>query len=136
MKFYENLNFLNFLKILKFYDFEILKFLIFFFEIFEILEFFWIFLNFEFFLVEFSWIDDEVPMFRIHIRLFSNPVAELKTRENDSHCRSIVLKTMDRSIVKLEKENNSNFNVENSVVMFIYWGIITFSVLLIVSIFF
>ena len=33
------------------------------------------------------------------------------------------LKTMDRSIVKqLEKEKNSNFNVENFVVMFIYWG--------------
>ena len=29
---------------------------------------------------------------------------KLKIRENDSHCRSIVLKTMDRSIVKqLEK---------------------------------
>ena len=39
--------------------------------------------------------------------------------------RSIVLKTMDRSIVKqLEKEKNSNFNVENFVVMFIYWGTI------------
>ena len=32
---------------------------------------------------------------------------------------------MDRSIVKqLEKEKNSNFNVENFVVMFIYWGTI------------
>jgi hypothetical protein len=48
-------------------------------------------------------------------------VAELKIRENNSHCRSIVLKTMDCSIVKqLEKEKNSNFNVENFVVMFIY----------------
>ena len=48
----------------------------------------------------------------------SNPVAELKIRENDSHCRSIVLRTMDRSIVKqLEKEKNSDFNVENVVVM-------------------
>jgi hypothetical protein len=53
-------------------------------------------------------------LFRINIKLLSNPVAELKVRENDSHCRSIVLKTMDRSIVKqLEKEKNSNFNVEN-----------------------
>jgi hypothetical protein len=32
---------------------------------------------------------------------------------------------MDRSIVKqLEKEKNSYFNVENFVVMFIYWTII------------
>ena len=38
---------------------------------------------------------------------------------------SIVLKTMDRSIVKqLEKVKNSNYNVENVVVMFIYWGTI------------
>jgi hypothetical protein len=45
----------------------------------------------------------------------------IKIRENDSHCQSIVLKSMDRSIVKqLEKEKNSNFNVENCVVMFIY----------------
>ena len=87
----------------------------------KILKFVEIFLIFNFFLIEFSLIDDEVLMFRINIRLFSNPVAELKICENDSHCRSIVLKTMDRSIVKqLEKENNSNFNVENSVVMFIY----------------
>ena len=70
---------------------------------------------------EFSLIDDEVRVFRINIKLLSNPVAELKIRENDSQCRSIVLKTMDRSIVKqLEKEKNSNFNVENFVVMFIY----------------
>ena len=52
-------------------------------------------------------------------KLLSNPVSELKIRENDSHCRSIVLKTIDRSIVKqLEKEKNNNFNVENLVVMF------------------
>ena len=64
-------------------------------------------------------------MFRINIKLLSNPVAELKIRENDSHCRSIVFKTMDRSIVKqLEKEKNSNFIGENFVVMFIYWGTI------------
>ena len=90
-------------------------------------EMFWNFWNFEIFLEnsEFSLIDDEVRMFRINIKLLSNPVAELKVRENDSHCRSIVLKTMDRSIVKqLEKEKNSNFNVENCVVMFIYWGTI------------
>ena len=70
---------------------------------------------------EFSLIDDEVRVFRINIKLLSNPVAELKIRENYSHCRSIVLKTMDCSIVKqLEKEKNSNFNVENFVMMFIY----------------
>jgi hypothetical protein len=47
----------------------------------------------------------------------------IKISENDSHCRSIVLKSMDRLIVKqLEKEKNSNFNVENFVMMFIYWG--------------
>jgi hypothetical protein len=81
------------------------------FEIFEIL------LN----ISEFSLIDDEVRVFRININLLSNPVAELKIREHNSHCRSIILKTMDRSIVKqLEKEKNSNFNVENFVVMFIY----------------
>jgi hypothetical protein len=81
------------------------------FEIFEILKFLKI--------SEFSLIDDEVRVFRINIKLLSNPVAELKVRENDSHWRSIVLKTMDRSIVKqLEKEKN--FNVENFVVMFIY----------------
>ena len=55
-------------------------------------------------------------MFRINIKLLCNPVAELNIGENDSHCRSIVLKTMDRSIVKqLEKEKNNNFNVENFV---------------------
>jgi hypothetical protein len=62
---------------------------------------------------EFSLIDDEVQVFRINIKLLSNPVAELQIRENDSHCRSIVLTTMDRSIVKqLEMEKN----VENFVV--------------------
>jgi hypothetical protein len=84
------------------------------------------FLKFKFFLKfwnflkisEFSLIDDEVQLFRINIKLLSNPVAELNIRENDSYCRSIVLKTMDRSIVKqLEKEKNSNFNVENVVVI-------------------
>ena len=90
-------------------------------EIFEILWKFWNFKKNS----EFSLIDDEVRVFRINIKLLSKPVAELKVRENDSHCRSIVLKTMDRSIVKqLEKEKNSNFNVENFVVMFIYWGTI------------
>jgi hypothetical protein len=64
-------------------------------------------------------------VFWINIKLLSNPVAELKIRENDSHCRSIVLKTMDPSIVKqLVKEKNSNFKLENFVVMFIYWGTI------------
>ena len=99
-------------------------------EMFLIFWKFWNFLNFrnfEFFLKisEFSLIDDEVQVFRINIKLLFNPVAELKIRENDSHCRSIVLKTMDRSIVKqLEKEKNSNFNVEHFAVMFIYWGTI------------
>jgi hypothetical protein len=90
-------------------------------------EIFEIFGNFDFFFLisEFSLIDDEVRVFRINIKLLSNPVAELKVRENDSHCRSIVLKTLDRSIVKqLEKEKNSNFNVENFVMMCIYWGTI------------
>jgi hypothetical protein len=63
------------------------------------LEIVWNFWNFDLFLKvsEFSLIDDEVQVFRINIKLLSNPVAELKIRENDSHCRSIVLKTMDRS---------------------------------------
>jgi hypothetical protein len=82
---------------------------------------FWNFLK----ISEFSLINEEVRVSRINIKLLSNPVAELKIRVNDSHCRSIVIKTMDRSIVKqLEKEKNSNFNVENFVVMFIYWGTI------------
>jgi hypothetical protein len=77
---------------------------------------FWIFFETS----EFSLIDDEVQVFRINIKLLSNPVVELKIHENDSHCRSIVLKMMDRSIVKqLEKEKNSNFNAENFVVIFI-----------------
>jgi hypothetical protein len=60
---------------------------------------------------EILWKNRRCQVFRINIKLLSNPVAELKIRENDSHCRSIVLKTMDRSIVKqLEKEKNSNFN--------------------------
>ena len=105
---------LKFVKLLKFWT------LIFFFTILKFYENwnFWKFL-------EFSLIDDEVRMFRMNMKLLSNPIAELKIRENDSHCRSIVFKTMDRSIVKqLEKEKNSNFKVENFVVMFIYWGTI------------
>jgi hypothetical protein len=98
MKFYENWNFWNILKILKSWD---------------NFEFFWNFRNL-LKISEFSLIDNEVQVFRIKIKLLSNPVAELKIRENDWHCQSIVLKTMDRSIVKqLEKEKNSNFNVEN-----------------------
>ena len=104
-----------------FWNFDILNFKF----IFFILEF-WIFLkilkfyeNWNFLKIlkfyeisEFLLIDDEVQVFRINIKLLSNPVAELKIRENDSHYRSIVLKTMDRSIVKqLEKEKNDNFNV-------------------------
>ena len=107
MKFNEISNFWNFLKILKSY---------------EHFEFVWNFWNFEIFknfrvFVNRRW-SPSVPN---KYKLLSNPVAELKVRENDSHWRSIVLKTMDRSIVKqLEKEKN--FNVENFVVMFIYWG--------------
>jgi hypothetical protein len=101
-------NFWNFKILWKFSifisNFRILKFVENF-EIFEIfwkfwnhynLEFFWIFWNFVK-ISEFSLIDDEVRVFRINIKLLYNPVAELKIRENDSHCRSIVLKIMDRS---------------------------------------
>ena len=116
MKFFENFEILckfwNAMKILNF------------FEIFDILKFFEIFLIFKFLrnfrvFVNRRW-SPSVPN---KYKLLSNP--ELIIRENDSHCRSIVLKTMDCSIVKqLEKEKNSNFNVENFVVMFIYWGTI------------
>jgi hypothetical protein len=128
MKFYENWNFFNFLKILKFFEnFEILwkfgnltKILNFFGNFLKILNFFEI--------SAFSLIDNEVRVFRINIKLLSNPVAELKIRENDSHSPSMVLKTMDRSLFKqLEKEKNSYFNVENFVVMFIYWGTIIYT---------
>jgi hypothetical protein len=115
------MNILNFFEILKF-----LKFLFLILE-FEICWKFWNFWNVWNFvkISEFSLIDNEVRVFRINIKLLSDPVAELKIHENDSHCRSIVLKTMDRSIVKqLEKGKNSNFNVENFVVMLIYWGTI------------
>ena len=118
---------LEYFEILKFCEnFEILNFKILFYFIFE----FWNFLKFS----EFSLIDDEVQVFRINIKLLSNLVAELKIRENDSHCRSIVLKIMDRSIVKqLEKEKISHFNVENVVVMFIYWGTINPNIALHIS---
>ena len=33
---------------------------------------------------EFSLIDDEDRMFRMNIKLISNPIAKLKIRENDS----------------------------------------------------
>jgi hypothetical protein len=46
---------------------------------------------------EFSLIDDEVQVYRINIKLLSNPVTELKICENDSHCRSIVFSTIDCS---------------------------------------
>ena len=69
MKFNENWNFWNFLKILKFYES-------------------WNFFNFlKSSMI--SLIDDEVRVFQINIKLLSNPVAEIKVRENDSHCRSI-----------------------------------------------
>ena len=114
LKFCENfeiLNFTNFeffyFRVLKFYEILWkLKFL----KIFEILWKFWIFLKFvkcwNFLKIsEFSLIDDEVQVFWLNTKLLSNPVAILKILENDSYCRSIVLKTMDRSIVKqLEKE--------------------------------
>ena len=54
----------------------------------KILEINWKFWNVE--ICQFSLIDDEVQVFRINIKLLSNPVAELKIRENDSHCWSIV----------------------------------------------
>ena len=113
LKFCENFEILYF-KIFSFFYFRILEFL----EIFEIL----IFLeNFRVF-VNRRW-SPSVPN---KYKTFIQSVAELKIRENDLHCRSIVLKTMDRSIVKeLEKVKNSNNNVENFVVMFIYWGTIT-----------
>jgi hypothetical protein len=50
---------------------------------------------------------NSIKMSIINIKLLSNPVAELKIHENDSHCRSIVLKTMDRSIVKQLEKGNS-----------------------------
>jgi hypothetical protein len=84
LKFFENFEILwkfwNPMKILKF--FEILK-------SYENFEIFWNFRNFEILkkISEFSLIDDEVLVFRINIKLLSNPVAELKIRENDSHCR-------------------------------------------------
>ena len=41
---------------------------------------------------------------------------------------------MDRSIVKqLEKEKNSNFNEENFVAMFIYWGTIIYNIMKVVT---
>jgi hypothetical protein len=89
LKFFENFEILwkfwNPMKILKF--FEILK-------SYENFEIFWNFRNFEILkkISEFSLIDDEVLVFRINIKLLSNPVAELKIRENDSHCRSYSLK--------------------------------------------
>jgi hypothetical protein len=135
-KFCENFEILNFRNVFFFY-FRILKFYEILWKL-KFLEFFWKFWNFLTFLKfwdflkisEFSLIDDEVQVFRINIKLLSNPVAELKISENDSHCQAIVLKTMDRSIVKqLEKEKNSNFNVENFVVMFIDWGTIIVNVL-------
>ena len=118
--FFENFEILWKLKFLKFFEnFAIRKIL----KSYENFEIAWNFRNFE--ISEFSLIDDEGQVFRINTKLLSNPVTELKICKNDSHCRSIVLKTMDRSIVKqLEKEKNSNFNVENFVVMFIYWGTI------------
>ena len=75
LKFCENfeilwkLKFFNFLKILKSWD---------------NFEFFWNFRNL-LKISEFSLIDNEVQVFRIKIKLLSNPVAELKIRENDSH---------------------------------------------------
>jgi hypothetical protein len=52
-----------------------------FFEILEILKFFEI-LIFFLKISEFSLIDDEVRVFQINRKLLSNPVAELKVREN------------------------------------------------------
>ena len=78
---------LNFFEILKFCEnFEILWKLKFFnflkiLKPCENLDFFFNFLK----ISQFSFIDDEVRVFRINIKLLSNPVAELKIRENDSH---------------------------------------------------
>jgi hypothetical protein len=103
MKFYENWNFWNLMKILNF--FEII-----------FLENFWVFVNR-------GW-SPSVP---------NKHKTFIQSGRGTKHCRSIVLKTMDRSIVKqLEKEKNSHFNVENFVVMFIYWGTITYDILLFV----
>jgi hypothetical protein len=103
MKFLKFENFVNILNFKLFF----LKFWIFFFKFWnfmkpKILKKFWKILNFfEIFEIlkkklkfisEFSLIDDEVQVFRINIKLLSNPVAELKIRENDSHCRSSLLK--------------------------------------------
>ena len=66
MKFNENLNFLKILKSCEHFEF-----------------FFW---NFE--ISEFSLIDDEVWVFRMNIKLLSNPVAELKIRETVWRYRS------------------------------------------------
>ena len=75
MKFNENWNFWNFLKIWKSYEhFE------FFFLIFEIFKFLKI--------SKFSLIDDEVWVFRINIKLLSNPDTALKFRETVSRYRS------------------------------------------------
>ena len=91
MKFYENWNFWKF-SIFIFY-FRILKFVENFESFRNFLWKFWIFWKYLKFwnfvkILECSLIDDEVLVFRINIKLLSNPVAELKIRENDSHCRS------------------------------------------------
>jgi hypothetical protein len=114
LKFYENWNFWNFLKNFKSYvNFE------FFCNFLKLLKF-WNFFK----ISEVSLIDDEVRVFRISIKLIQSGRRTENPRKRFT-LRSIVLKTMDRSIVKqLEKERNSNFNVENFVVMFIYWGTI------------
>ena len=101
----------NYFRILKFFEnFEILwNFMKA--EIFEIIGKFWNLMKnlklLEIFEILYFFEDFRVfvnRLFRINIKRLSNPVAELKICENDSHCRSIVLKSMDRSIVKqLEK---------------------------------
>ena len=89
------MKFFKILEILKFWNLKILKF-------YEIL---WNFMKTEIF-----------NKFLKIWNLLYNPVAELKIREDDSRYRSIVK--------QLEKEKNSNFNIEKIVVMFIYWGTI------------
>jgi hypothetical protein len=96
--------------------FSTLKLLFFsFFEILEILKFFEI-LIFFLKISEFSLIDDEVRVFQINRKLLSNPVAELKVRENDSHCRSIVLKTIDQRVVSLLRHAMGCLPANNRVV--------------------
>ena len=87
---YKSYEYFEFFEILKILNFKIFFFILEFwkfwnfmkteiFENFEILWKFWIFWK----ISEFSLIDDEVQVFRINIKLLSNPIAELKLRYNN-----------------------------------------------------